>query len=144
MGSKCDDCPWIKEYIDLGGCPACKASKLLMNTNTHIATCDVCGMTFGIPMAVERLCWGDIESKQFTISICTDLDKQQLLDVAKMIDYTATQVYCLFKNNYPVVLENIPMHLAYRIRAYFRSLGREVTIIPALDDYHLFEECWDI
>ena len=144
MKSKCYDCPWIKDYIDLGGCPTCKTKKLLMNTNTHMATCDVCGMTYGIPMAVERLCWDDIDNKQFTISICASLDKRQLLDFAKLLDVGITQMYHLFKNNSPVVLNEVPMALTYRIRKHFRTLGTEIAIVPALGEYHLFEECWDI
>lgn len=144
MKSKCYDCPWIKDYIDLGGCPICKAKKLLMNTQTHIATCDVCGMTCGVPMAVEQLCYDDKHDKQFTISICANLDKQQLLDFSKLIGIGTAQVYHLFKNNCPVVLKNVPMVATYRIQKYFRSLGTEVTIDPALNEYHLFEECWNI
>lgn len=121
MRSKCYDCPRTKEYIDMGGCPNCKAKKLLMNTKTHSATCDICGLTFGIPMAIEGLCYEDVDCKQYTVSIDTKLSKQQLLDFSKLLGISGTQTYQLFKNNTPVVIENVTMVLAYQMQFIFSA-----------------------
>lgn len=144
MKSKCFDCPRTKEYIDLGGCLNCKAKKLLMNTKTHMATCDVCGETFGIPMAVEGFCFDDERRKRFTISIDGKLDKQQLLDFSKLIGMNGVQAYQLFKNNTPVEIVNVPMVLTYQIQSFCHSIGVSISTQPAIDDYHLFEKCWRI
>ena len=144
MKSKCYDCPRTKEYIDMGSCPNCKVKNLLMNTKTHAATCDVCGLTFGIPMAIEGLCFEDECHKQFTVSINADLDKQQLLAFSKLVGIGGVQVYHLFKSTMPVVLEQVPMVLAYKLQRFLISIGASITIEPAIDEYHMFEECWKI
>lgn len=144
MNSKCYNCPKTKEYIDVGGCPNCLTKQLLMNTNTHMATCKVCGVTWGIPMAIVGLCDNDKRNKRYTISIDANLNKQQLLDFAKLTGYRGTEAYRLFKNNTPVVLEDTHMVLTYKIRNFFRSADIIIAINPPLDEYHLFEDCWCI
>ena len=144
MNSKCYDCPRTKEYIDMGGCPNCLTKQLFMNTKTHMATCEVCGVTWGIPMAIVGLCDNDERNKRYTISIDANLNKQQLLGFAKLTGYRGTEAYRLFKNNTPVVLKDIPMVLTYKIRNFFRSADITITITPPIDEYHLFEECWRI
>ena len=144
MKSKCFDCPRTKEYIDLGGCPNCRAKKLFMSTKTHMATCDVCGVTFGIPMAIEGLCYEDERYKQYAVSIDAKLNKEQMLDFSKLLGINGVQTYQLFKNNTTVVIEKVPMVLTYQIQSFIRSIGASVSIQLEIDEYHMFEECWKI
>lgn len=144
MNSKCYDCPRTKEFIDMGGCPNCGAKKLLMNTTTYAATCDICKLTFGIPTIVEGLCWDEEENSKYKITFGTIPSKQQLLDLSKLIGLTATETYHLFLKSLPVHIDNISMVVAYKIRKYFRSTDISITITPPIDQYHLFENCWHI
>lgn len=36
------------------------------------------------------------------------------------------------------------MVTAYKICKYFRVTNITVTVTPAIDQYHLFEDCWNI
>ena len=144
MKSKCLDCPRTKEYIDMGGCPNCRAKRLLMSTKTHMATCDVCGETFGIPMAIEGLCYEDEENKRFTVSVDSKLNMEQILQFSKLLGANGAETYRLFKSNTTVVIENVPMVLTYRMKNFFHSIGASASIQPEIGEYHLFEECWKI
>jgi len=144
MNSKCLDCPRTKEYIDMGGCPNCGARKLLMCTKTYMATCDVCKETFGIPTVVEGLCWDEEERNRYRISFHSVPDKQQLLDLSKLIGFTGVETYRLLQKELPIHIDNIPMVTTYQIRKYFRTTCVEVTISPPIDQYRLFEDCWHI
>lgn len=142
MNSKCSDCLWIKEHLDLGNSPCCGATPFYMNTQTHLAICPVCKTEWGVPMAVPRLCYDDELYRRFTISIDASLTKQQLLGFSKLIGMNGPQTYRLFKNNLPVIIENIPMIQAYKIRNYFRANGISLEVTPSLDEYEQFEICW--
>lgn len=144
MANKCHNCPQTKAYIDMGGCPNCFTKKLLMSTQTHMATCDKCGTTFGIPIAIEGICYDDECYKRYTVSIDTKLNTQQLLVFSKLIRMNGAQTYQLFKSNMPVILENISMVSTYQIRAFFRSQNIPISIQPEIDEYPLFEKCWNI
>lgn len=144
MNSKCCDCPITKEYIYVGCCPDCRANNLLMNTTTHMASCDKCKATFGIPMAIEGLCWNEEKNNRYKIIFDFIPNKQQLLDLSKLIGFTAVETYRLFQKGLPVHIDNISMVTAYKIRKYFRAANIAVTVIPAIDQYHLFEECRNI
>ena len=144
MTSKCHDCPRIKEYIDMGGCPNCGATKLLMSTKTCMATCDICKLTFGIPMAIEGLCCDEKENNRYKISFHSTPNKQQLLDLSKMIGLTGAETYRLFQKELPIHIDNIPMVATYQIRKYFRPTNIAIIISPPIDQYHLFEDCWHI
>lgn len=71
-------------------------------------------------------------------------DKQQLLDLSKLIGFTASETYRLFQKGLPVYIDDVPMVNAYKIRKYFRAANITVTVTPAIDQYHLFENCWNI
>lgn len=142
MNNKCSDCPWIKEYFDLGRSPCCGAAPFYMNTQTHLAVCPICKTEWGVPMAVPRLCEEDECYQRFTISINVPLTKKQLLDFSKFIGMNGPQTYRLFKNNLPVVIENISMIQAYKIRNYFHADSITISITPPLDKYERFEICW--
>ena len=142
MNSKCSDCPWIKTYLDLGKSPCCGATPFYMNTQTHLAVCPACKTELGVPMVVPRLCYDDELYRRFTISINASLTKQQLLDFSKFIGMNGPQTYRLLKNNLPVVIENIPMIQAYKIRNFFWSHNIDIEVSPTLDEYERFEICW--
>lgn len=142
--NKCHDCPITKEYLDMGGCPNCKAKKLPMSTRTHMATCNVCGVTFGIPMAIEGMCYTDKCCKRYIISIASKLNKEQLLVVSKLMGLNGVEVYQLFKNNNPVVFRDVPMIVTYELQSYLRSIGTTMKVNQDLDEYPLFEQCWKI
>lgn len=144
MSSKCYDCPRTKEYIDMGGCPNCGAKKLFMSTKTCIATCDICKLTFGIPMAIEGLCCDEKEINKYRISFHSTPNKQQLLNLSKLIGLTGAETYHLFQKELPVHIENISMVATYQIHKYFRSTDISITITPPIDQYHSFEDCWHI
>ena len=144
MKNKCFDCPRTKEYIDMGGCPNCRAKKLLMSTKTHMATCHVCGETFGIPMAIEGLCFEDEENKRFTVSVHTKLNKEQILDFSKLIGTNGVDTYQLFKDNTTVVIEEVPMVLTYKMQKFLHYVGASISIHPEINEYPMFEECWKI
>lgn len=142
MNNKCSDCPWIKEYFDLGRSPCCGAAPFYMNTQTHLAVCPICKTEWGVPMAVPRLCYEDELHRRFTISINATLSKQQLLDFSKLIGMNGSQTYHLFKSNLPVIVENISMIQAYIIRDFFQANRISIGITPPLDKYKHFVTCW--
>lgn len=49
-------------------------------------------------MAIERLCQNDENNNRYKIRFDIVPDKQQLLDLSKLIGFTAGETYCLFKN----------------------------------------------
>ena len=142
MISKCYDCPRTKDFIKLGKSPCCGADNFYMNVNTHIAECPICKEQWGVPMAIEGLCYKDELYKKFSISIDQTLSKEAILGLSKLLGMNGTTVYRLSKTISPTVFDNIPMILAYKIRNYFRSIDIRIHITPSLDEYHLFEDCW--
>jgi hypothetical protein len=142
--NKCHDCPINMGYIEVGLCPNCRAKKLFMSINTHVAACEACGATYGIPMAVKGICYDDKRCKRYTISIDSKLNKEQLLVFSELIGMNAAAAYRLFKNNSPVVVEKVPMVATYQSQRYFSSVGLEIKIDPTIDEYPLFKECWNI
>ena len=100
--------------------------------------------TFGIPMAIEGLCYEDEENKRFTLSVDSKLNKEQILQFSKLLGANGAETYRLFKSNTPVVIEDVPMVLTYRMKNFFHSIGASVSIQPEIGEYHLFEECWKI
>ena len=128
----------------MGGCPNCGATKLLMSTKTFMATCYICKLTFGIPMAIEGLCCDEKENNRYKISFHSTPNKQQLLDLSKMIGLTGVETYRLFQKELPIHIDNIPMVATYQIRKHFSATGIPITIQPPIDQYHLFEDCWGI
>ena len=95
-------------------------------------------------MAIEGLCDEDVRCKQYTVSIEAKLNKAQMLEFSKLLGINGVQTYQLFKNNATVIFEKVPMVLTYQIRSFLRSVGAAVSIQPAIDEYHMFEECWKI
>lgn len=144
MKSNCDRCPYTKEYYDLKWCAECGANHLLLNLRTNLVVCDVCGATVGVSIYLERPCFKDIQHKAYTMSIDSKLNKHQLLDFSKMIGLSGADTYRLFKENTPVILDNVPMIQTYILQKYLRSIGASVGVNPALDEYERFEDCWKI
>lgn len=144
MISKCNDCPRTKEFIKLEGSPCCGAENFYMNVNTHIAECPICKKQWGVPKAIESLCNKDRLNKKYSITIGEALRKEHILGLSKLLGMNGARVYHLFKENSPVVFDNIPMILAYKVRNYFRDITTSIQISPSLDEYHLFEDCWKI
>lgn len=95
-------------------------------------------------MAIEGLCRDEEEKNRYKIIFHSTPNKQQLLDLSKLIGLTAAETYRLFQKDLPVYIDNIPMVATYQIRKYFSSTDIAITIFPPIDQYHLFEECWHI
>lgn len=93
-------------------------------------------------MAIEGLCDDEKESNRYKISFFSAPNKQQLLDLSKMIGLTGAETYRLFQKELPIHIDNIPMVATYQIRKYFRSTNIAIIISPPIDQYHLFEDCW--
>lgn len=145
MKSKCCECQWIKEYIDVGPCPKCGADHLLMSRKNSLAICDVCKADFGIPMGIEWLCEKEMYKKSYTIYVYDKPDNGQMLGLSKLLGLNGAEIYRLFKSYSPVVLRKVPILLAYKLRKFFRENGMSIYIDPSIEnEYHLFERCHKI
>lgn len=144
MRIKCSDCPRTKKYINLGSCPVCFAKPMLMDIRTHNAKCNECGAEFGVPMAVEGLCAEDIRNRRYCVTIQSKPKKQDMLEIATILGQTVSQLYPLFKNGLPVVIDDISMRSAFAIMNYMGDHGVCAQAQPPLEEYPLFEQCMTV
>ena len=140
--SKCSDCPKLQEYIDVGICPECGKSNLLMSTKTYGGVCEICGSIFAVPMSLVGPCESRICPEPYTFFINTGLNLKQLIAFSEMLGISRMQAYHLFKSDIPVEIEIVPQDLICKLESFFYSIGETVSIQPDIRQYHLYEECW--
>ena len=140
---RCCDCELTKEFIDLGRCPVCDASPILMSTKTHIAKCSFCKFEAGVPRALCQLCGEEVGSNRYTVWLKEPITKEQILALAKILECTAAMVYRKIEYGF-VGFDDVTMIQAYQIRKLFQDSETQVDITPPIGNYERFEDCWDI
>ena len=140
---RCCECELTKEYLDLGRCPVCGASPLLMSTRTSHAKCSFCKNEFGVPRGLRPLCAEEVDSNQYRVWLGGTVTKEQMLAAAKILECTAAEVYRKFEYGF-ACFDGVTMKQAYGMRMLFRDTEAKLDIIPPIGNYGRFEECWDI
>lgn len=140
---RCCDCEMTKEFIDLGRCPICDASPMLMSTKTHIARCSFCKAEAGVPRALIRLCRDEVSNNRYTIWLSGTVTKEQMLALAKILECTAATVYRRFEYGF-ARFDDVMIIQAYQIRKLLQDSEAKADITPAIGDYERFEQCWNI